>query len=59
MESLADNRLYAWDHNPDYISTFQKEKGRRKRRKRKKKEEKNIGEGRQPPVVPSCAQIMV
>ena len=68
MESLAGNRLYAKDHNIDYVSTFQKKKQREKKRgkgkKEKSKKEKKIkrgrkvGEGRQPPVVPSCAQIM-
>jgi hypothetical protein len=51
MKSLAGNRLYAWDHNIDYVSTFQgKKKGKRERRKRKekrkskKKRERNNGE---------------
>jgi hypothetical protein len=30
MESLADNRLYARDYNTDYVSTFNKKRGRRK-----------------------------
>jgi hypothetical protein len=29
-----------------------------KEKKKKKKEGRNVGEGRQPPVVPSCAQVM-
>ena len=53
MKSLAGNRLYAWDHNIDYVSTFQ-----RKKQKGKKGGKRNIGEDRQPFAVPSCAQIM-
>jgi hypothetical protein len=69
MESLADNMLYARDHNIDYVSTFQKKKAKKKKEKRKKKmrkrkkkkkikREKRWREGRQPLAVPSCAQIM-
>jgi hypothetical protein len=39
MESLADNRLYAWDHSIDYVSTFKK-KGEKKERKKRKEKEK-------------------
>ena len=38
MKSLAGNRLYAWDHNIDYVSTFQ-----RKKQKGKKGEKKYWG----------------
>jgi hypothetical protein len=33
-------------------------KWRRKEEKEKKKKGRNVGEGRQLPVVPSCAQVM-
>jgi hypothetical protein len=59
MESLADNRLYAGDRNIDHVSTSQKKKkGKGKKKKGKKREKEGIGEGRQPPEVPSCAQVM-
>jgi hypothetical protein len=42
MESLASNRLYAWGHNIDYVSTFKKkreeeEKGEKKKKGKRKK----------------------
>ena len=62
MKSLDGNRLYAWDHNTDYVSTFQnqtKKMGKRKKEKKgKKKRRSKEGEGRPPPVVPSYAQAM-
>ena len=58
MESLADNRLYARDHNIDHVSTFKKKGKRKKEKKEKKKRKSKEGEGRPPPEVPSCAQIM-
>jgi hypothetical protein len=57
MKSLADNRLYARDHNIDHVSTFKKGKKERRKRRKKKRKSKE-GKSRQPPVVPSCAQIM-
>ena len=40
MESLADNRLYARDHNIDYVSTFQKKKGEMKEGEKEKERKK-------------------
>jgi sRNA-binding carbon storage regulator CsrA len=41
MENRAGNRLYAWDHNPDYVSIFQKEKEKRKKEEKEKKKRKS------------------
>jgi hypothetical protein len=53
MKSLAGNRLYAWDHNTDYVSTFQNQTSKKKKKeeeeeKRKKKGRKNVGKGNKP-----------
>jgi hypothetical protein len=37
MKSLAGNRLYAKDHNIDYVSTFQRKKQKKRKEKEKKK----------------------
>jgi hypothetical protein len=40
MKSLVGNRLYAWDHNIGYASTFQREKAEKKGKGEKEKEKK-------------------
>jgi hypothetical protein len=47
MESLAGNKLYAGDHNIDYVSTFQRKnkkkgKGEKEKKKRKSKEREKL-----------------
>ena len=44
MESLAINRLYARDHNTDYVSTSQRKKAKKKKRKERKKKRKKVSE---------------
>jgi hypothetical protein len=41
MKNLAGNRLYAWDHNTDYVSTFQNQTSKKRRRRKKKKKREN------------------
>jgi hypothetical protein len=42
MASLADNRLYARDHNIDHVSTFKKKGEKKEGGKEKKKEKKKV-----------------